>query len=52
MEIKELTNYMKSLTGILTSDDNLKAELREEITRRLEEHNEMKNENTRNSSTR
>ena len=42
METKKLTNYMKSLTKILTSDDNLKAELREEIIKRLEERDEMK----------
>ena len=41
METKKLTDYMKSLAGILTSDDNLKAELREEIIKRLEEHDEM-----------
>lgn len=42
METKELTKYMESLPQILTSDDNLKVELREEIIKRLEEHDEMK----------
>ena len=40
METKKLTDYMKSLAEILTSDDNLKAKLREEIIERLEEQEE------------
>ena len=42
METKKLITYMKGLPKILTSDDNLKAKLREEIIKRLEEHDEMK----------
>ena len=42
MKTKELTNYMESLARILTSDDNLKARLREEIIKRLEEHEDFK----------
>ena len=42
MTTKKLTNYMKSLGETLTSDNNLKAELRDEIIKRLEELEEMK----------
>ena len=42
MKTKDLVDYVENLPQILTSDDNLKAKLREEIIKRLREHDEMK----------